>query len=189
VASNRNVCRVTLLFDQAHWCDILNWRGERLPSNLTNWEYARLGPLIPAASPGRQPRKTDMRAAMNAILYLPRDGFPPHSTGPEHLPQIPRRWGVGSNLDEVAHGASRTPWAGRQPNRRRARQPVAEVGKGSGKDDARPAPARYRRAARYGGMATYFGDMALPPSHAKTYLGWDRGPGLQVTFTPSSKPA
>jgi putative transposase len=46
-----------------------------------------LEPLIPSARPGGRPRKTDMRAAMNAILYLlrtgcpwrylPRDGFPP----------------------------------------------------------------------------------------------------------------
>ena len=60
------------------------------PSDLTDAEWAVLGPLIPAAKPGGRPRKTDMRAAMNAILYLlrtgcpwrylPRDGFPPRST-------------------------------------------------------------------------------------------------------------
>ena len=60
------------------------------PSSLTDAEWAVLGPLIPDASPGGRPRKTDMRAAMNAILYLlrtgcpwrylPRDGFPPRST-------------------------------------------------------------------------------------------------------------
>jgi transposase len=37
---------------------------------------ARLEPLIPEASPGGRPRKTDMRAAMNAILYLLRTGCP-----------------------------------------------------------------------------------------------------------------
>jgi transposase len=46
--------------------------------------------VIPQASPGGRPRKTDMRAAMNVILYLlrtgcpwrylPRDSFPLHST-------------------------------------------------------------------------------------------------------------
>ena len=46
--------------------------------------------MIPPARPGGQPRKTDMRAAMNAILcllrtgcpwrYLPRDSFPARST-------------------------------------------------------------------------------------------------------------
>lgn len=62
----------------------------RFPSDLTDAEWERLKPLIPAASPGGRPRKTDMRCAMNAILYLlrtgcpwrylPRDGFPPRST-------------------------------------------------------------------------------------------------------------
>jgi transposase len=62
----------------------------RFPSDLTDPEWARLEPLIPAAEPGGRPRKTNMRAAMNAIVYLlrtgcpwrylPRDGFPPRST-------------------------------------------------------------------------------------------------------------
>jgi transposase len=64
--------------------------GTSFPSNLTDAEWARLEPLIPAATPGGRPRKTEMRSAMNAILYLlrtgcpwrylPRDGFPPRST-------------------------------------------------------------------------------------------------------------
>jgi transposase len=59
------------------------------PSVLRDVEWARLAPLIPPALPGRRPR-TDMRAAMNAILYLlrtrcpwrylQRDGYPPPST-------------------------------------------------------------------------------------------------------------
>src|ERR1700724_1459138 len=67
------------------------WRDEdRYPSNLTDVEWERLKPLIPEAGPGGRPRKTDMRAAMNAIFYLlrtgcpwrylPRDEFPPRST-------------------------------------------------------------------------------------------------------------
>lgn len=64
--------------------------SERFPSNLTDAEWGHLAPLIPPASPGGRPRKTDMRAAMNAIFYLlrtgcpwrylPGDGFPPRST-------------------------------------------------------------------------------------------------------------
>jgi len=60
------------------------------PSDLTDTEGDRLSPLLPDAKPGGRPRKTDMRMAMNAILYLlrtgcpwrylPRDGFPPRST-------------------------------------------------------------------------------------------------------------
>ena len=64
--------------------------GKGFPSDLRDAEWVRLEPLIPQASPGGRPRKTDMRAAMNAILYLlrtgcpwrylPREGFPPRST-------------------------------------------------------------------------------------------------------------
>ena len=64
--------------------------GGSFPSNLTDAEWERLAPLIPAGDQGGRPRKTDMRAAMNAILYLlrtgcpwchlPQEGFPPRST-------------------------------------------------------------------------------------------------------------
>src|SRR5690242_16734712 len=64
--------------------------GNGYPSDLRDAEWARLEPLIPPARPGGRPHKTDMRAAMNAILYLlrtgcpwrylPRESFPPRST-------------------------------------------------------------------------------------------------------------
>src|SRR6201993_2278234 len=64
--------------------------GGGYPSDLRDAEWTRLEPMIPPARPGGRPRKTDMRAAMNAILYLlrtgcpwrylPRDSFPPRST-------------------------------------------------------------------------------------------------------------
>ena len=40
----------------------------RYPSNLTDAEWKQLKPLIPESLPGGRPRKTDMRAAMNAIF-------------------------------------------------------------------------------------------------------------------------
>ena len=43
---------------------------------MTDAQWERLEPLIPAAKPGGRPRKTDMRAAMNAIFYLLRPGCP-----------------------------------------------------------------------------------------------------------------
>src|SRR5215469_10022736 len=49
--------------------------GDGYPSDLRDAEWARLEPPIPKASPGGRPRKTDMRAAINAILYLPRTGW------------------------------------------------------------------------------------------------------------------
>jgi putative transposase len=64
--------------------------GNGYPSDLKDAEGARLEPLIPGATPGGRPRKTNMRAATNAILYflrtgcpwryLPRGSFPPRST-------------------------------------------------------------------------------------------------------------
>src|SRR5215472_15216834 len=50
--------------------------GGGYPSDLRDAEWARLEPLIPPARPGGRPRKTDMRAAVNAILYLLRTGCP-----------------------------------------------------------------------------------------------------------------
>src|ERR1700733_15883836 len=64
--------------------------GTAVPSDLSDAQGERLEPLIPAAKRGGRPRKTDMRAAMNAIFYLLRTGcpwrylprglFPPRST-------------------------------------------------------------------------------------------------------------
>ena len=64
--------------------------GPGFPSDLTDAQWAGLERLIPPAKTGGRPRRTDMRAAMNAIFYLlrtgcpwrylPRDGFPPRST-------------------------------------------------------------------------------------------------------------
>ena len=64
--------------------------GHGFPSDLTDAQWARLEPLIPPAKTGGRPRRTDMRAAMNAIFYLlrtgcpwrylPGDPFPPRST-------------------------------------------------------------------------------------------------------------
>jgi transposase len=63
--------------------------GLRYASDLTDVEWALLEPFMPAASPVGRPRETDLRAVLNAILYmastgcqwraLPKD-FPPYST-------------------------------------------------------------------------------------------------------------
>jgi hypothetical protein len=72
--------------------------GGGYPSDLRDAEWARLEPLIPEAWPGGRPRKTDMRAAMNAILYLLRTSCPWRSAprqlsaaldGLQHLSQVP----------------------------------------------------------------------------------------------------
>lgn len=44
------------------------------PSDLTDWEWAILEPLIPPAKEGGRPRITDMRDVLNAIFYVDRTG-------------------------------------------------------------------------------------------------------------------
>ena len=75
--------------DPSAWGDYRQLRAG-LPSDLTDAQWERLEPLIPAAKSGGRPRTMDMRAAMNAIFYLlrtgcpwrylPRGPFPPRST-------------------------------------------------------------------------------------------------------------
>ena len=59
------------------------------PSDLTDEQWQRLSPLLPAPKPGGRPREVDMRQLINAILYLNRTGcqwralphdFPPWPT-------------------------------------------------------------------------------------------------------------
>ena len=48
--------------------------GHSYPSDLTDAEWTILGPLIPPAKPGGRKRSIDIRAVINAILYLLRTG-------------------------------------------------------------------------------------------------------------------
>src|SRR5271169_7114355 len=90
--------------------------GERLPSDLTDAQWAHLEPLIPPADPGGRPRKTDMRSAMNAIFYLlrtgcpwrylPRCAFPPRSTVYNIFRQF-QRDGAWERIWEELHMALR----------------------------------------------------------------------------------
>ncbi len=61
----------------------------RYPSDLTDREWALIAPLLPGAKRGGRPRTTDLRAVVDAILYLASSGcqwrmppkdFPPVST-------------------------------------------------------------------------------------------------------------
>src|SRR3954466_5767594 len=79
--------------DEMAWDDTTRHDHRRLsaryPSDMTDREWAVIAPLLPPAKAGGRPRKTDLRAVMDAILYiasggcqwrmLPRD-FPPRST-------------------------------------------------------------------------------------------------------------
>jgi putative transposase len=50
-------------------------RHKRYPSDLTDPQWALLGPWIPPPRPGGRPRKTNMREVVNAIFYLTREGY------------------------------------------------------------------------------------------------------------------
>ena len=61
----------------------------RYPTDLTDRQWARLAPLLPASKPGGRPRTTDPREVVDAILYVLRNGivwravphdFPPWET-------------------------------------------------------------------------------------------------------------
>ena len=119
--------------------------GAGYPSDLRDVEWARLAPLIPEALPGGRPRKTDMRAAMNAILYLlrtgcpwrylPRDSFPPRSTVYNIFRKF-QRDGVWETIWAELHMALRTDGTRGQSIGRGSRQPVGQIGgKRGGKDD------------------------------------------------------
>jgi putative transposase len=97
------------------------------------------------ALPGGRPRKTDMRAAMNAILYLlrtgcpwrylPRDSFLPRSTVYNIFRKFPARWRLACDLGRAAYGVARADGAGGQPHGGGSRQPVDQIGRKRGGSD------------------------------------------------------
>ncbi len=111
--------------------------GDCLPSDLSDAEWDRLGPLIPTAKPGGRPRKTDMAfgderdllssANRSPMAVSAARGLFASFDGLQHLPRLPAGGRVGGDLGGTARGAARTAGAGGQPQRRRDRQPVAEV--------------------------------------------------------------
>src|SRR5690349_9627004 len=47
---------------------------KRYPSDLTDEQWALIGPLLPKALPGGRPRTTDLREVVNTLLYQDRTG-------------------------------------------------------------------------------------------------------------------
>ena len=80
----------------------------RYPSDLTDEEWAIIGPLIPPAKRGGNKRTIDERAVVNGVMYilstgcqwaaLPKD-LPPRSTVNDYL----RRWDEDRTLDRIHH--------------------------------------------------------------------------------------
>ena len=78
----------------------------RYPSDLTAEEWAHVEPLIPPARRGGRRRETNMREALNAVMYvlstgcqwryLPKD-LPPRSTVYRYFCD----WGIDGVLDRI----------------------------------------------------------------------------------------
>src|SRR5580698_10515995 len=80
----------------------------RYPSDLTDAEWALIGPLIPGAKPGGNKRTVNERAVVDGVMYilstgcqwaaLPKD-LPARSTVNDYL----RRWDEDGTLDRIHH--------------------------------------------------------------------------------------
>src|SRR4249920_3332236 len=95
----------------------------RYPSDLSDAEWALVGPLIPPARRGGRPRDVNVREVLNAVFYvlgtgcqwkaLPKD-LPPKSTAHYYF----MLWGWDGTLERThyaLYGAARDK-AGREPS-------------------------------------------------------------------------
>ena len=82
--------------------------GGRYASDLTDAEWALIGPFLPAPRPGGRPRTTDLRDVFDAILYIATTGcqwrmlpndFPPVSTVRRYFYD----WRSSGLLGEINH--------------------------------------------------------------------------------------
>ena len=68
----------------------------RYPGDLTDREWALIAPLLPGAKRGGRPRTTDLRAVVDAILYVASSGcqwrMPPKDFPPISTVVVSRRW-------------------------------------------------------------------------------------------------
>lgn len=83
-------------------------RGQRYPSDLTNEEWAVLGPLLPVARGQGRPRTHMLREVMNGIRYVQRYGIP-WDAMPKDLPpgcicyDYWRMLNDGGHVDRISH--------------------------------------------------------------------------------------
>src|SRR5258708_35362073 len=75
--------------------------GRRYASDLTDAEWGLIEPHMPAAKPLGRPREIELRAVLDAILYIARTGCQWRIV-PEALPPLP------------SQQSSFSPWRGRQ---------------------------------------------------------------------------
>jgi len=128
----------------------------RYPSDLTDPEWALIGPLIPPAKRGGNKRTVDVRAVVNGLLYilstgcqwaaLPKD-LPARSTVNDYV----RRWDDDGTLDRIHHAlyVQCREQAGREASPSAAIIDSQSV-KGAEKGDARSTRRAMTRARRSG---------------------------------------
>ena len=81
-------------------------KDEAYPSDLNDAEWEMLEPLIPKAKPGGRPRRTNMRAVLNAIFYVLRSGCPwrmlPHDFPPwKTVYHYFRQWRIDGVWEQI----------------------------------------------------------------------------------------
>src|SRR4051812_11338545 len=132
----------------------------RYPSDMTDREWAVIAPLLPPAKAGGRPRKTDLRAVMDAILDIASggcqwrmlQGFSATIHGAGLLLQVARQPSLGNDQPPPGPERAGAGRARRQSHGRRDRQPECEddrerrpVGLRRGEEGQGPqAPHRYR---------------------------------------------
>ena len=80
----------------------------RYPSDLTDEEWALIGPLIPPAKKGGNKQTINERDVVDGVMYIPQHGLsvgelpkdlPPRSTVNDYL----HRWDDDGTLDRIHH--------------------------------------------------------------------------------------
>lgn len=78
-------------------------------TDLSDAEWDKIEPLIPAGKPGGQPRSQDMRETINAMFYMVKVGGPWRRLLPHDLPKWQivyyyfRRWEADGTWSKI-HG-------------------------------------------------------------------------------------
>jgi transposase len=122
--------------------------GQRYPSDLTDAEWALIGPMIPPSRRGGRPRDVNVREVLNAILYvlstgcqwqaLPKD-LPPKSTAHHYF----MLWDWDGTLERIHHALY---VAVREQASREASPSVAIIDSQSGKAAQKGGLRSTRRA-------------------------------------------
>jgi Transposase DDE domain len=116
--------------------------GMALPSDLTDAQRGASGAADPGGEGRRAAAQDGHARGDERDLLSPADGLslavsaarPVSSAldGPQYLPAIPARQGLGAHLGRTPYGAPRSARPRGQPDRRDHRQPVAESGRKRG---------------------------------------------------------